>query len=130
MNERGHESVEFLTDPDFDALRARMSPQFLYAELTNMDPELEHGDWPRCQNCGREISRAIEGELICAKCWGLAQESDEERQARLDAEWWAEWSATHCACCERPGRFPSSSCPACETIEWDDSEFPAGMEVR
>lgn len=45
-----------------------------------------------CKYCGKPVEQAIEGELICSRCWNRSQMSAEE-QAESDE---IEWMMTHC----------------------------------
>lgn len=52
-----------------------------------------------CQDCGRPVERAIEGELICADCRAAREIS----AGKVDPEGAImHWYLTHCHECERP----------------------------
>jgi len=89
------------------------------------DTVLDSGSY-YCKGCGDPVERAIEGELICADCWNLAEMSEAEAVADRQMREYLAWASCHCESCKKELRG-GGVCPECQA-ERDEIERALGWE--
>lgn len=77
-----------------------------------------------CKHCGKPVEQAIEGELVCERCYDTDEMTPEEAEI--------QWYMTHCSECGRglPIHHSGSVCQLCEDELMEDYFFEEDDELE